>query len=223
MLTKDQIQKALPANLKSAATQQLTDMVNNVTTDPILAEEIRNNFMSYTRVLSEGKYKTEDYLNAVVYVSFQLMGLTNAEAYGKTFPHRYQSLVSRGVSTKDIGSYVSAYNKNKLVNAIREQSLVPSWVLNQDIHQKAINHLASLMTSAQSEKVQCEAASALLTHLAKPKEAGALINIDMRENSGMNELKDMLERMADQQLALHSRGVPLREITHQNIIDVEPN
>ncbi|MFP3589165.1 hypothetical protein SCB29_37050, partial [Paraburkholderia sp. SIMBA_055] len=90
---------------------------------------------------------------------------------------------------------------------IMEQSLVPTWVLNQDVHQRAINRLAHLMDSAQSEKVQADAAIGLLTHLAKPKEAGPLINIDARETSGMTELKDLLGNLAAKQLELIQAGV----------------
>lgn len=62
------------------------------------------------------------------------MGDTNKDAYFKTFPHRYQELMARGVTDKDMSAYVAGYAKGKLVNAIMEQSLVPSWVLNQDVY-----------------------------------------------------------------------------------------
>ena len=32
--------------------------------------------MSYTSVMKDGRFKTEDYAHAVAYVSFKLMGLT---------------------------------------------------------------------------------------------------------------------------------------------------
>ncbi|MFP3556436.1 hypothetical protein SB861_37835 [Paraburkholderia sp. SIMBA_049] len=221
MLTKEIVERAVPANLKSAITQSLVDNVNNATADPLIAEQIRNNFVSYVGVLKDGKFKTEDYLSAVCYVSYKLMGDSNRDAYFKTFPQRYQLLLQKGTSEKDISSYVSAYNKGKLVNLIMEQSLVPTWVLNQDVHQRAINRLAHLMDSAQSEKVQADAAIGLLTHLAKPKEAGPLINIDARETSGMTELKDLLGNLAAKQLELIQAGVTAKEIAAQRIVDVD--
>lgn len=219
MLTVDMVAKALPPNLKGAATQSFVDQINNVVADPIVAEQIRDNFISYTRVLQDGKFKTEDYLNAVTYVSYKLMGHTNQDAYFKTFPVRHQNLVANGVSAKDIAAYVSAYNRGKLVNLILEQSLVPSWVLNQDAYQKAINTQVDLMLNAQSEMVRTTAANSVLTHLAKPKEAGPLINIDMRENSGMNELRGLLERVARQQVEAIQGGVPTKDIARQTILD----
>jgi hypothetical protein len=198
------------------------DVLNTVSTNQHEAELIRENFLGYTAVLSEGKYKADDYLNAVKYVSFKLMKCSNEEAYVKTFPQRYQRMVKDGVKPKDIGAYVYAYSKNKLVNRIMEQTMVPSWVLNQDIFQEAINTQASLMRDPDvSPKVRSDAANSLLTHLAKPKEAGPLINLDMRDTSGMKEMKDLLVRMAQQQQGLIKEGVTARDIAAAVIIDVD--
>lgn len=221
MLTLDTVSRALPANLKKSATQTLVDTLNNVSTDPEMAEAIRENFLSYTKVLTEGRFKVEDYLNAVKYVSFKLMNYTNKEAYFRTFPQRYQELIANGADEKTVSAYVSMYAKGKLVNLILEQTLVPSWVLNQDKYQKAINRLAHLMTTARSEMVQVTAANALVTHLTKPKEAGPLVNINLNEQSGMNELKDTLSRLAKQQKELIERGVPTKEIAAQSIVEAE--
>lgn len=222
VITIELLQKTLPSNLRTAATQGMVDMLNTVSTNQQEAELIRENFLGYTAVLSEGKYKTEDYLNAVKYVSFKLMKCSNEEAYVKTFPQRYQRMVADGVKPKDIGAYVYAFSKNKLVNRIMEQTMVPSWVLNQDIFQEAINTQASLMRDTDvSPKVRSDAANSLLTHLAKPKEAGPLINLDMRDTSGMKEMKELLVRMAQQQQGLIKDGMTAKEIAASVIIDVE--
>jgi hypothetical protein len=132
------------------------------------------------------------------------------------------NLMAKGTSEKDISAYVSAYAKGKLVNLILEQSLVPSWVLNQDLYQRALNVQARLMSDPDvSPKVQSDAANSLLTHLSKPKEAGPLINFDMKESSGMTEMKDMLQKLAQQQRDLILNGVTAKEIAAQRIIDVE--
>lgn len=221
-LTVDQVEKALPATLKSAVTQSLVDQINNIVTDPLIAEQVRNNFISYTSVLKDGKFKTEDYLHAVTYVSFKLMGHSNQDAYFKTFPQRHAALLAKGTTSKDISAYVAAYNRGKLVNLILEQTLVPSWVLNQDLYQKAINTQADLMLHANSEMVRTTAANSILTHLTKPKEAGPLINLDLRENSGMNELRDMLTQLAKQQQGAIQKGaLTTKEIAEQTIIEGE--
>jgi len=222
MLTLDQVARALPANLRKSVTQHLVDQLNNVAQDPVHAEAIRENFLSYTKVLQEGRFKTEDYLNAVKYVSYKLMGYSNQDAYFRTFPQRYQALVARGADSQEISAYVSMYNKGKLVNLILEQTLVPSWVLNQDAYQKAINTQVDLMTNAKSEMVRATAANSILTHLAKPKEAGPLVNIDMTESSGVNELRDMLTKLAQQQQDMIRQGMTTpKEVAAQALIEAE--
>ena len=217
-LTLHQVAHALPPNLKNNVTQQLVDNINNCVADPIMAEAIKDNFLSYTQVLSEGKFKTEDYLSAVMYVSFKLMGMTNQDAYARTFPARYRTLLNNGTSAKDISSYVSMYNKGRLVNLILEKSLIPTWVLNQHIYQKAINVQADLMSNANSEMVRMQAANSILTHLAKPKEVGPLINLDLRESSGLNELKATLTQLAQQQRDLISNGITTKQIADQGLV-----
>lgn len=219
MLTVAMVAQALPITLRSAVDQALVDKINNITSDPVMAEHVRDNFISYTKVLADGRFKTEDYLHAVTYVSFKLMGMTNQDAYFRTFPQRHSALVAKGTSQKDISAYVSAFNKGKLVNLIMEQTLVPTWVLNQDVYQKAINVQAELMVSANSEMVRMQAANSILTNLAKPKEAGPLINIDMTENAGMVELRELMMQVAKKQVEAIENGASTKEIAGQRIIE----
>lgn len=218
MLTKQEIIQALPPNLKSAVTDQFVDMVNDITQDQQAAEFIRENFITYTMVLKEGRFKTEDYLNAVAYVSYKHMGLSNKEAFFKTFPQRQVALVAKGTSEKDIAAHVAGYHKGKLVNLIMEKSLVPTWVAYQDVYHKAIAVQADLMQNAQSEKVRSDAANSILTHLAKPKEAAAVVNVDLRENSGMKELVATLSQLATQQRAAIEGGLDAKTISGAGLI-----
>jgi hypothetical protein len=221
LLTVAQVAGAVPPNLKSSITQAFVDNVNQIVTDPLIAEQVRNNFIGFTGVMKEGKFKLEDYLNAVLYVSYKAMGYSNKESYFRTFPQRHAHLVAKGTSEKDISAYVSAYNKGKLVNLILEQTLVPSWVLNQSIYQAAINHQYTLMTTAVSEKVQQEAANSLLTHLKKPEGKDFQINMNMQETSGINELKEALRDVAQMQRDAIAAGTNIKNITDSVMIDAE--
>jgi hypothetical protein len=216
-LTLDNVKRAVPAKLKDSIEQSFVDKLNNLANDPIVADQIRNNFISYAHVINDGKFSIEEYLSAVKYVSFKLMNLTNVDSYARTFPQRYAGLLARGTSQKDIASYVSAYNRGKLVNLILEQTLVPSWVLNQDIYQKAINTQAELMNNAKSERVKCMAADSILKALAKPEAAGPLVNIDMKETSGINELKQALVELAANQKKSIEKGI----LTPKTIVEAE--
>ena len=221
MLTLQELQSAVPVGLRTSVTQDFVDRVNGAASDPIVAENIRNNCISYTGVLKEGRFKLEDYLNAVTFVSWRLMGMSAREAYMKTFPQRYQALVARGAKDKDIAAYVGVYNSGKLVQLILEQTLTPTWVLNHDIYQKAINTQADLMMNAKSEKVRSDAANSILTHLKRPEKAQVEISIGEAENSGMKELRDMLTSLAVRQQELITKGAPTQEIAHQRLVPRE--
>lgn len=215
MLTLEEVKNALPVHLKTAATPHLVDMLNNIPLDPEIADTIRNNFVSYSIVLKDGKFKMEDYLNAVAYVSFKVMGYSNQESYSRTFPQRYAELVAKGTSGKDISSYVAAYNKNKLVNLIYEQTVIPTWLLNQDVYQKAINVQLDIMTSAKSEMVRMQAANSLLTHLKRPETKEVNVNLGVTETSGMKELTDLMTQLAEKQIKSIEGGTATRDIAHQ--------
>jgi hypothetical protein len=135
VLTVEQFQLALPEKVKKSVNQALIDQVNKTLSEPELYEAYRNNLISYAKVMQDGRFKVDEYVNAVKYVSHKIMGCTNIEAYSKTFPDRIARHTANGVSAKDIASYVTAYNKSKLVNLIFEQSIIPTWVLNQDLFQ----------------------------------------------------------------------------------------
>lgn len=219
MLKLEDLSAALPNGLRSYASNSLLDKVNNAANDPVVAEQIRENFVSYTSVMREGRHKMDDYLNAVTYVTYKLMGKKNEEAYRATFPARAARLDREG---KQISPYVHAYSQNILVNRIMEQTLVPVWVLNRDIHQKAINKLASLMNTANSEKVQCDAANSLLTHLSKPKDnIGNQVNISVNEDSGINVLKATLLDLAETQRNLITSGVTAKFVAEQKLKVIE--
>lgn len=206
MLTIEQVKDAVPTALRTSVEQPLVDKLNQIAADPEVAEAIRENFITHSIVLKEGRFKVEDYFNAITYVSFKVMGYTNEESYSRTFPHRYQSLTARGASQKDIAAYVSGFNKGKLVNAIMEQTIIPAHVIYNDIFHKAIMTQANLMQTAQSEKVRTEAANSLIVALKKPEIKQTELKIDMQDSSGMKEMQAALGELAQKQKQLIEEG-----------------
>lgn len=222
-LTIEQVKSAVPPNLRNHITPQFVDQINHLVQDPLIAEQVRNNFLSYSGVMKEGKFKLEDYLNAVAYVSYKLMGYSSRESYERTFPDRMNHLIKKGTSDKDISAYVAAYNRGKLVNLILEMSMVPSWVLNQSVYQEAINTQAEIMRTATSDKVRSDAANSILTHLGKPKDTDFQISLEVKEHSGLAEMKQLIGQLAQaQQDAITSGGMGVRDIAAQPLIDVTP-
>jgi hypothetical protein len=218
MLTVDELKEALPPNLKGAATQSLADKINQASNDPEAAQAIRENFISYSNVLKEGRFKVEDYLNAVSYVSYKLMNYNNQESYKRAFPARYQALVAAGRTDKQISAYVANYNGNKLVNLILEQSVIPAWIMFQDVYQEAIKTQFELMRTANSEKVRAEAANSILTHLKRPETKKVEVDLGVRKDTGLEALKDMMTQLAQTQLETIQQGTNTREIAHQVLV-----
>ena len=222
-LTVEQFKQCLPDKVKKSINQELIDQINGTLADPEMYESYRDNLLSYTKVMADGRFKVESYVDAVRYVSHKLMGATNIEAYIKTFPDKYANFVAQGVMSKDIASYVTAYNKGKLVNLIFEQTLIPSYVLNQDLYQKALNVQADLMVSANSEKVRCDAANSLLTHLKMPETQKVELEIGIKEDSSIAALRETTMALARQQRMMMEAGaMNAQEVAHSRlVIDVE--
>ena len=221
LITLDQAKKAIPRHLASTVTQDIVDTLNDVQ-NPEEAERFRENFINYGHVLTDGKFCVTEYLNAIKYVSFKLMGLTNQDAYFKAFPDRYQNLLAAGRTAKEISAYVAAYHKGKLVNQIMEQAAVPTWLINQDLFQKAINVQAELMTDPDvSPKVRSDAANSLLTHLKRPEAAAPAININLNPTSAVDDLRNTLASLAQQQKELIQGGMTAKRLAEQTIIEGE--
>jgi len=218
-LTIDQFKQALPDKVKRSINQELIDQINTTLSDPEMFESYRENLLSYTKVMADGRFKVDSYVQAVKYVSHKLMGCTNIEAYTKTFPDKYARFVQQGVQAKDIASYVTAYNKSKLVNLIFEQTLIPSYVLNQDLYQKALNVQAELMVSSHSDKVRCDAANSLLTHLKMPETQKVELEIGVKEDSSIAQLRQAtLELARQQRLAMEAGAMNAQQVAHTKIV-----
>lgn len=218
-ITIEDFKKALPDKVRKSVNDELVQHINKTLSDPDMYESYRDNLLSYTRVMADGRFKVSSYVDAVKYVSHKLMGCTNLDAYTKTFPDRIIRFRQQGVSPKDIASYVTAYNKSKLVTLIMEQTLIPSYILNQDLYQKALNVQADLMMNAKSEKVKCDAANSLLNQLKMPETKKVELNIGMKEDNSIQALREAtLELARQQRLMLESGASNLTELSHSKII-----
>lgn len=219
MLTEDQFKKALPDRIRKSVDLSVMNHINNLLADPNMGEVYRENLLSYTRVLQDGKYKIESYVNAIKYVTHKFMGCTNVEAYSKTFPDRMARFAAEGTSSKDISSYVAAYNQTALVKALMEQALTPVHLLNLDLFQKALNVQAELMMNANSEKVRCDAANSLLTHLKRPDTQKIELDVAVKEDSSIDSLRAAtLELVAQQRAMLKAGAMSAVEVAQSKLL-----
>lgn len=218
-ITVEQFKEALPAKLKKNINTEVIDQINELLSDPDMYEQYRDNLMSYTNVMMEGKFKLSSYISAVKYVSHKLMNCTNLLAYTKTFPDKYADFLARGVSSSDISSYVHAYNSSKLVNLIYVQTLTPIAVLNNHMVQKALNVQAELMVSAKSEKVRSDAANSILTHLKLPETQKIELDIGVKGDSSIDALRaSTMELVAMQRQMIQSGSMSAGDMAGSKLI-----
>lgn len=210
-LTKDQFLKVLPKDVRSRVSDDVLDGINKLLLEPELRESFRDNLLSYAGVMADGRFKLQGYIDAVRYVSYKLIGSTTLEAYAKTFPDRYQRLLDENTDNSSIAAYAAGFNKTMLVNKIWEQTLVPSYILNADVYQKAINTQAYLMVNAMSEKVRTDAANSILNHLKKPEASKIQLDISYKEDKTLDDLRASTQALVDMQ----------RRLLEEKVIDVK--
>jgi hypothetical protein len=218
-ITIDELKMALPERMKKSINPALAAHITATLSDPDMYEAYRENLISYASVMADGRFKMENYISAIKYCSHKLMDKTNIDAFSATFPKKIQDWVTRGVASKDIASYVSAYAKSKLVIGILTQSMIPCSILNQDLYQKALNVQDVLMRTAISEKVRSDAANSLLTHLRPPEVQKLELDIGLKPDSSITALRtSMLEFVAEQRAAIEKGTVNAQQVAHSSLV-----
>jgi len=218
----EQFKKLVPTGMKRNVTPEFIEKLNNIADDPDTIETFKENILSYAGVMRDGRFKLSQYINAVKYVSYKLLGSTNVAAYVQTFPETYQRLLDKGTTDKTISAYVAGYNKTKLVNLIYEQSFIPTYVLNAHMFQEALNVQADLMLTARSEKVRSDAANSLLIHLKRPEVQKIELDIGVKEDKSIQELRaSTLELVRQQRAMIKSGEVSALAIAESKLVTIE--
>jgi len=221
-LTLEVLHRAAPKSVRNQITQDTVNTINTALNDSAELHVYKENILGYLDVMQAGKFKINDYINAVKYCSLKLLGNSNVEAYTKTFPGRYQYFIDNDTQDRHIAGHISLYNKGILISKIMEQSLIPTHIINADLHQKAINQLAYLMMNAKSEKVQSDSASKLVDVLKIPETFKVELDIGLKEDDSIKELRQStLELVKQQRLMLESGAMNPKEIAHSTIIQKE--
>jgi len=216
VLTKEQLQASMPKKFRHNVTDEMIEFINSTEGDEF-RDVYKENLVGFADVIESGRYKMLDYVNAVKFVSYKLIGDSNTIAYAKTFPDRYQRLIDKNTPMKTIASFSTAYNKGDLVHKILERTLVPVHILNMDIHQEAINTQADLMRSAKSETVRQKAAECLIMQLKAPEAAKIEVDVSY-SNSSIDELRETTRALAQQQLKMIQSGAVTAEHVAQSDI-----
>jgi hypothetical protein len=216
-LTLVQLQASMPKKFRHNVTEDMVKFINATEGDEF-RDIYKENLLGFSDVMQLGRYGMTEYLNAVKFVSYKLLGDSNTIAYAKVFPDRYQRLVDKNTPMKTISSFSTTYNKGALVHKILERTLVPVHILNMDIHQEAINIQAELMRDAKSETVRQKAAECLIMQLKAPETAKIEVDVNYN-NDSIDELRATTRALAQQQLKLIQSGaVTAEDMAHSDII-----
>ena len=221
MLTVPEVISIVPRQHKSKITQEFIDTLNGMVKDPIMAEVYQKNVITYADVLRDGRFKLTDYFNAVMYVSYKMMGLGNLAAYQKVFPDKCKDMVARNMPQKDMQAYAAMFNKNKLVTLIYEQTLIPDHIMYASVRHRAIAAQANLLNSSNEHVVQ-KAADSLMNHLKAPESAKISIEMGAKDSGVLSDLTNALNVLSKKQsdaIAVGSHSV--KEIAHSRIIEGE--
>lgn len=212
-LTLEELKATLPDTFGGTVNQQTLDLINKAIRASNVGEEMRNYIIGFSDVLSDGKYSVEQYLNAVKFASFKIMGFNNSKSYRKTFPDRYRKLVKKHGSN-NVSPYVASYFKGKLVQAVLAQSITPPHLLYQDSFYKAVMKQTSLLKS-KNEYVQQKAADSLMNHLTPPPETEQYIDTGSNGANMLNKMLDTLLEVSSTQAKL----IKEKKVTAKQVIE----
>jgi hypothetical protein len=222
MITYDVLKDSVPKNQRKLVTPELVEKLNKWNDDPTLLGQFEENLLGYTGVLKTGRYKLENYFDAVRFVSYKLIGRSDIDAYMSVFPDRYQRLVDEGYTRSDMGPFVSAYATNKLVATITEQALVGAYIIKAPMHFEAINELMKIGLEGRSEIARVNALSKVADLTKAPETTKIELEIGTKENDAIAELREVTQKLARQQkLAIESGVQSTKEIAHSKILEAE--
>lgn len=222
-LTVDALKAAMPKRQKRNITQSLVDKLNKLISDPEERGYFLENLQGYCHVLQDPHVKLDSYIFAVKYVSYKMMGLTNQDAWIKTFPDRYQRLVDIGKTGSHLRATVSGYNKNKIVVQVYEQAMIPVYIANADVFQRAVMTQSELMTDRNvSDKVRSDAANSLMTHLKPPEMKKVDLQVDIVEDESLKQMRGAITELAiAQRDSIRAGGSDAERIAQATLINGE--
>lgn len=151
-----------------------------------------------------------------------MAGRTQKDAFRIVFPDRYNALIAKGYPEKDINSVISSYARSKLVIMIQEQAAIPTWILNQDVYQEAINTQREIMLNPRAGSMaRVTAAKCLIENLKQPEKQELQLNIGVT-NDTIAELRNTTRQLAELQAKLISSGSKTaQDVLDTNIVEAE--
>jgi len=203
--------------------QDTVDFINEAETNELVVDEFRENFLTYSKVLNEGKFTLKQYVNAVKFTTYKMLDYNDSEAFILTFPEKYDRLKVDYAHDDEkfrrlISSYANRFKSSKLVVQIMQQTIVPSYIYNAPLFQEALLEATKIMKHSKSDIARVNAIAQILNHTKAPEEQNVNLNIGLKDNETVSDLRDMVEELSDKQREMMKQGVSPAEIAQMKIL-----
>ena len=220
----EKFKDALPRKQRRNIDDELISKIRAMACDRDMADEYKAKMLSYTRVLADGRYKIDSYIDAIKFVSYKVSGLGIKESYELTFPDKVALWRSEGRDDKRMSANISMYNKNELVNLIFEQTMIPTHILNAGLFQEALNEAADIMRNSNSDIARVQAINAILANTKAPVSTKVEIDVGISGANVIDDYEKVIGSMVKAQKELIAAGGNIYSIANASIIpaiDVE--
>jgi len=202
--------KHLPKKAKKLAPEVQEYYLKVLEDEPEMVDDL----ISYTKVLEEGRFSVDQYINAVRFVSYQMMGYNNTESYLKVFPEKLGTLYT--------DKYAAKYNKSKLVTELHKLVVVPEYLTHMHLRNQALKVQTDLMLSAKSEMVKHLASKTILEMTKPPEENYMQVDVNVKKDDSIEAIEQALYQTATKLVkGIQDKQVTAKEILETDIMDVD--
>jgi hypothetical protein len=220
-MTLKELKVLMPPKKQKFMNQELVDMINDAENRGDFDGEFEKKVISYSSVLTQGRYKTSDYIAAVEFCTYYLSGDEQAEAYVKTFPDKVRKRVLEGKSPYATGA-PSMYYSGQLVQAIMAQAQMSVRMRHYNKIDFAVETLFELATSKTStDRIRMESADKLLTQLKEPENSKVELEIGIKKDESGQALEAKMLEVAVLQKEAFEKGIDLITLQKLNIKEGE--
>ena len=223
-LTLEYLTSQLPKKSKNrrVVTQEVIDEINRLSEDLDYGKEFSESIVTSLSVLS-GKdgWSMRQYVDSVKYYSLTAAAISQVDAYARVFPDRLQARLDRGEDKDDMRGEASRFNSSELVNRIREQALVPFYLVNMGMRQEALNIAATIARKGKSEMARVQAVNTILANTTPPETQKIELDIGLGTQDAIADLRKATEALALEQQTSIRAGLAVKSIAESIITDAE--
>jgi hypothetical protein len=227
-ISYEELKQRLPMSQGRLLTTKVVDMINDInSSEDFHKDQFIENMISYSSVLTSGRYKVEDYLKAVEFLSYKACGHTQLMAYEKTFREEIMIKMKTTSRSHDYTSAASNYAKGKLVTSIMAQAQIPLNLFFAQEKFKLVGVLLDLAYTSKNERIRMESADKALSQLQDPTDNKIEIDVNIKGDSAVRSLEEKMNQMAILAKENIEKGVSslkqLADSKTEEIIDAEVN